>query len=160
MNDAHEPDEKALTEAARRKVEEDNREAPDDRPMGPVGNLPPRHESSQRAAEGGLTEAALPGHGPTADDASPETLMPDDGRRSAAEAGGSPQAADTDLTEVGRGEIGGGGGLDEAELGRAQPLDGKPWDGDRSERLQPATSADATLSAPTGTEPDEPDTAG
>ena len=159
MNDAHEPNEKALTEAARRKVEEDNREAPDDRPMGPVGNVPRRNESFQRAAEGGLTEAALPGHGPTADDASPETLMPDDGRRSAAEAGGSSLAADTELSEVGSREIGGGRGLDEAELGRAQPLDGKPWDGDRSERLQPETSADDTLTAPTGTEPDAPESA-
>lgn len=159
MNDAHQPNEKALTEAARRKVEEDNREAPDNRPMGPVGNLPSSEESAQRAAEGGLTEAALPGHGPTADDASPETLMPDDGRRSAAESVGDTQAADTELTEVRSAEIGGGRGLDEAELGRARPLDGKPWDGDRSERLQPATSTDDSLTAPPGTEPDDPGTA-
>lgn len=155
MNDAHEPNEKALTEAARRKVEEDYREAPDDRPMGPVGNLPSAEESARRAAEGGLTEAAIPGHGPTADDASPETLMPDDGRRFAAEAVSDTQAADTDLTEVGSAEIGGGRGLDEAELGRVQPLDGKPWDGDRSDPLQPETSTDDSLTAPPDTEPDD-----
>ena len=149
MNDSHEPDEKMLTDAVRRQVEADNREsAADDSPMGPVGNVPSRQESHQRAAEGGLTEAARPGQGPTADDAAPETLLPDDGSRSPAEAVIEDGAADTELTEVGRGDIGGGRGLDEAELGRARPLDGKPWDGNPGEPLEPATAVDNNLATP------------
>lgn len=155
MNDSHEPDEKMLTDAVRRQLEADNREAAaDDSPMGPVGNVPSRRESDQRAAEGGLTEAARPGQGPTADDATPETLMPEDGSRSPAEANISDSAADTELTEVGGGAIGGGRGLDEAELGRARPLDGRPWDGDPDEPLEPATAVDESLVTPA---PDEPD---
>ena len=42
-----------------------------------------------------------------------------------------------DLKVVDAEEIGGGNGLDEAELGRADPLDGKPWDGDPDEPLAP-----------------------
>lgn len=152
-NDKHEPDEQALTEAARRQVEADNREAPDDRPMGPIGGVPSRDESTKRAGEAGMTEASLPGHGPTDDDATPETLMPDDGSRSAAEAGTNADAADSQLTEVGRAEAGGGYGPDEAELGRSRPLDGKPWDGDPDAPLVPETTADENLSAPRDSEP-------
>lgn len=152
-NDKHEPDEQALTEAARRQVEADNREAPDDRPMGPIGGVPSRGESTKRAGEAGMTEASLPGHGPTDDDATPETLMPDDGSRSAAEAGTNADAADSQLTEVGRAEAGGGYGPDEAELGRSRPLDGKPWDGDPDAPLVPETTADENLSAPRDSEP-------
>ncbi|PRB79868.1 hypothetical protein CQ007_14760 [Pseudomonas sp. MYb185] len=151
----HEPDEQALTEAARRQAEADNREAPDDRPMGPVGNIPSRSESAKRAGEAGLTEAAMPGQGPTADDATPETLMPDDGSRSPQEAATDAGAADAELSEVGRVRAGGGGGLDEAELGRVKPLDGKPWDGDPNEPLLPETAADEErLTAPPDSEPD------
>src|SRR5690554_5166736 len=80
--DRHEPDEQFLTESARRQVEQDYRDAPTDSPMGPIGEVPSRHEAGDRSAEAGLTEAAIPGQGPTADDAAPETLMPDDGARS------------------------------------------------------------------------------
>ena len=153
-NDQHEPDEQALTEAARRQVEADNREAPGDRPMGPVGNIPTRAESEKRAGEAGLTEASMPGQGPTADDATPETLTPDDGSRSAEEAGIAANAADSELTEVGKAGAGGRYGLDEAELGRAKPLDGKPWDGDPDEPLEPETAADENLTARPGSEPD------
>lgn len=156
MNDSHEPDEKKLTEDVRRQIEAENREsAADDSPMGPVGNVPSRQESSQRAAEGGLTEAAMPGRGPTADDAAPETLMPDDGSRSPAEAIIDDRAADTELSEVGRGGIGGGRGLDEAELGRARPLDGKPWDGDPDEPLEPAPAVNENLATPPLDESDQ-----
>lgn len=155
MNNSHEPDERALTEAARRQLEDDYREAPDERPMGPVGN-PPSGQDAQRAAEAGLSEASMPGHGPTMDDATPETLMPDDGRRSAAEARNNAPAADSDLTEVDGSDIGAGGGLDEAELGRAQPLDGKPWNGDPEQPLESRTPTDKALSAPASNEPDHP----
>ena len=153
-NDQHEPDEQALTEAARRQAEADNREAPDDRPMGPVGNVPTRTESARRAGEAGLTEASMPGQGPTADDATPETLNPDDCSRSAEEAGVPANAADTELTEVGKAGVGGRYGLDEAELGRTRPLDGKPWDGDPDEPLLPETAADENLTAQRSSEPD------
>lgn len=154
-NDQHEPDEQALTEAARRQVEADNREAPDDQPMGPVGNVPTSAESAQRASEAGLTEASMPGQGPTADDATPETLTPDDGSRSAEEAATPANAADNELTEVGEAGAGGRYGLDEAELGRVKPLDGKPWDGDPNEPLEPETTADEDLTARRSSEPDD-----
>lgn len=85
-----------------------------------------RQQSPERAQEAGLTGASHPGNGPTADDMTPETLLPEDGARSPSEAGaGSP--ADSTLRRVGEQEIGGGQGLDEVELGRKRPLDGKPW---------------------------------
>lgn len=152
----NEPNEQALTEAAQRQAEEDNREAPDDRPMGPVGNVPSREEAEQRAGEAGLTEASMPGTGPTADDATPESFLPDDGARSTTEANTDARAADTELSEVGPQGVGGGSGLDEAELGRVKPLDDKPWDGDHSDALQPETAADDNLIAPRNREPDNP----
>lgn len=154
-NDKHQPDEQALTEAARRQAEADNREAPDDSPMGPIGGIPSRTESARRAAEAGLTEASMPGQGPTADDATPETLMPDDGSRSAVEAGINAGAADSQLSDVGEADAGGADGLDEAELGRSMPLDGKPWDGDPDSPLLPETAADEPLTARRSDEPDQ-----
>ncbi len=101
-------------------------------PMGPIGGLPTDEEAAARGDDAGLTEASNPGGGPTFDDAAPETLIREDGARSPDEEraadGGLP--ADRELTEVDASEIGAGGGLDEAELGRAKPLDGKPWDGE------------------------------
>lgn len=97
-----------------------------------------RDQPAERVREAGLTEASMPGdEGLTADDASPATLIAEDGARSPEEVGdGLP--ADKDLSRVDAGAIGGGKGLDEAELARARPLDGEPWDGDDSARLQPA----------------------
>jgi|SRR5690554_3438148 len=107
-----------------------------------------RDQPVERAREAGLTEAAMPGNegagnegigdeGLTADDASPATLIAEDGARSPEEVG-DDVPADKDLSRVGAGAIGGGRGLDEAELARAHPLDGEPWDGDESEPLQAA----------------------
>ena len=60
----------------------------------------------------------------TADDLTPENLIPEDGSRSPHEPGGSiPQ--DESLSIVTEDEIGEGYGLDEAELARVDPLDGK-----------------------------------
>ena len=94
--------------------------------------------AAERVREAGLTDTSMPGdEGVTADDASPATLIAEDGARSPEEVGdGLP--ADKDLSRVDAGAIGGGKGLDEAELARAHPLDGEPWDGDNSARLQPA----------------------
>lgn len=104
----------------------------DDEPTDLIGERLPyaeveQQQSPQRAREAGLTEAALPGHGPTADDLSPETLIPDDGSNSPSDYGrGRP--TDQTFSRVNADEIGGGNGLDEAELARVDPLDGKPWD--------------------------------
>lgn len=87
----------------------------------------------------GLTGAAQPGDEPTDDDMSPETLIREDGARSPQEPGGNTPA-DKQLSNVGENEIGGGGGLDEAELARARPLDRKKWDGNPDDRLSSAQS--------------------
>lgn len=109
----------------------DELEFPERGPMEPVEQDIGAEAASERAANAGLTEASQPGEGPTMDDAAPETLMPEDGSRSPLEAG-DETPADLDLTTVDGREAGLGGGLDEAELGRAKPLDGKPWDGEAS----------------------------
>lgn len=66
------------------------------------------------------------------DDLSPDTLILEDGSLSPYE-NGDDEPADQSFTIVGEREIGGGGGWDEAELARKDPLDGKPWDGKESE---------------------------
>ncbi|MFB0702169.1 serine kinase/phosphatase [Pseudomonas protegens] len=63
--------------------------------------------------------------GASDDDLSPQTLIREDGARSAHEAG-ADKPADWDLSIVEEENIGGGNGLDEAELARRDPLDGKP----------------------------------
>jgi hypothetical protein len=71
-----------------------------------------------------MTGASVADHEPTDDDMSPETLIPEDGARDANEAGeGKPE--DWDLSIVDEDDIGGGDGLDEAEMARRDPLDGK-----------------------------------
>ena len=68
----------------------------------------------------------------TADDLTPENLIPEDGSRSPHEPGGNiPQ--DINLSIVSEDEIGEGYGLDEAELGRIDPLDGKGGSGSPEE---------------------------
>jgi len=64
------------------------------------------------------------------DDLSPETLLRDDGSESYEESEESSAPADLQLNPVDEDEIGGGDGLDEAELARLDPLDGKRWDGE------------------------------
>jgi len=61
----------------------------------------------------------------TDDDLTPENLIRDDGSRSPQEPGGSVPS-DASLSIVNEDEIGEGYGLDEAELARVDPLDGKP----------------------------------
>lgn len=85
-----------------------------------------REQTPQRTRDAGLTGASHPGEEATLDDLTPETLLPEDGARSPSESGDSVPA-DSTLTKAKKDEIGGGQGLDEAELGRVDPLDGKPW---------------------------------
>ena len=74
--------------------------------------------------EAGLTGASTADHEPTDDDLSPETLIREDGARDAQELGEGNQA-DWDLSVVDEDDIGGGNGLEEAELARRDPLDRK-----------------------------------
>jgi hypothetical protein len=87
-----------------------------------------RQQPPKRTREAGLTAASHPGEGVTEDDLSPETLMAEDGANSPDEPGqGAPN--DRTFKRVRAEEIGSGRGLDEAELARVDPLDGKAWDG-------------------------------
>ncbi|MGH8354681.1 MAG: serine kinase/phosphatase [Pseudomonas sp.] len=99
----------------------------DDERRGRIGDERPEAEVKEefplkRLREAGLTGASMPDHHPTADDLSAETLIDEDGARSPHELGhGSP--TDQKLRIVDEDEIGGGSGLDEAELARTDPLD-------------------------------------
>lgn len=75
----------------------------------------------------------------TEDDLTPETLIHEDGARSSREPG-DDVPAEWDLTI--KMEVGGGHGLDEAELARRDPLDNKPWDGAPDDSLKPLNSVD------------------
>lgn len=84
----------------------------------------------KRVREAGMTggEALGPDiheDGITQDDLSPETLYDESGARSPNERGHG-RAADESLSVVQGSEIGGGYGLDEAELAQVLPLDGEP----------------------------------
>lgn len=107
----------------------------DDEPPTRAGERVPeddvaRAEPNERVREAGLTGGSIPGDDRTADDLTPDTLISEDGARSPAEAGGANGAADERLTRKHKDQIGAGEGLDEAEMARANPLDGEPWDGE------------------------------
>ncbi|MDI3186375.1 serine kinase/phosphatase [Pseudomonas paracarnis] len=94
-----------------------------------IGDELPRRERDhlmpdERVREAGLTGASTDDHDSTDDDMSPETLIREDGARDAQEEG-EDNAADYDLSVVGENDIGGGSGLDEAELADLDPLNGK-----------------------------------
>ncbi|MCF4996993.1 serine kinase/phosphatase [Pseudomonas syringae] len=102
----------------------------DEQPSAKIGDELPEREREQlmpeeRVREAGMTGASTDDHESTDDDMSPETLIHDDGARDAEEIGQNNQA-DWDLSVVDEDDIGGAGGLDEAELARRDPLDGKP----------------------------------
>ena len=100
----------------------------EDEPGARIGDELPDNEREQlmppdRVREAGMTGASTEDHEPTDDDMSPETLILEDGARDAREAGEAGQA-DWDLSIVDEDDIGGGNGLDEAELAQRDPLDG------------------------------------
>lgn len=107
---------------------------------GRVGNERPAREDAQaftpqRVAESGMTggEAlsdSLHEDNVTYDDMSPDTLLDETGAWDPYEDGDSEGPADQLLRQVNANEIGGGFGLDEAELARSAPLDGEPWSDD------------------------------
>lgn len=103
---------------------------------GRVGDQRPESEvreaySAEREAHAGmtggetLTDSAHEDN-VTLDDLSPDTLFDESGANSPDELGDS-HPLDKELSVVDESEIGGGIGLDEAELARSAPLDGKPW---------------------------------
>ncbi|MDP9784417.1 serine kinase/phosphatase [Pseudomonas fluorescens] len=101
----------------------------DEQPSAKIGDELPEDEREQlmpreRVREAGMTGASTDDHEPTDDDLSPETLIREDGARDAREAGDDEQA-DWDLSVVDENDIGGGDGLDEAEMADIDPLDGK-----------------------------------
>jgi hypothetical protein len=108
----------------------------DDR-EGRIGDERPAAEVAQefparRVAESGMTggEAlsdSLHEDNVTYDDLSPDTLLDESGARDPYEPGDGDGPADQSLRRVDADEIGGGFGLDEAELARSAPLDGEPW---------------------------------
>ncbi len=94
-----------------------------------IGDLMPEDElqheiPDERVREAGMTGASTDDHQPTDDDLSPETLIHEDGARSASERG-EDNPADLDLTVVDEDHIGGGDGLDEEEMAIVDPLDVK-----------------------------------
>ncbi|QXH61234.1 serine kinase/phosphatase [Pseudomonas azerbaijanorientalis] len=98
-------------------------------PSARIGDELPENEREQlmpprRGREADLTGASTGDHQPTDDDLSPETLIREDGARDAHEAG-NDKRADWDLSIVDEDDIGGGNGLDEAEMARRDPMDGK-----------------------------------
>ena len=97
-------------------------------PTAEIGDEIPRREREhlmpdERVREAGMAGASTADHEPTDDDMSPETLIHEDGARDAREEGDGEQA-DWDLSIVDEDEIGGGNGLDEAELADIDPIDG------------------------------------
>lgn len=97
------------------------------------------HERGRRAGMSGgetLTDSAHEDN-VTLDDLSPDTLFDESGANSPEERGPS-RPLDKQLSVVDESRIGGGIGLDEAELARSAPLDGKPW----TDRVSPAGDED------------------
>lgn len=107
----------------------------DERPAREVNEeFPPRRVAESGMTGGEALSDSLHEDNVTLDDMSPDTLFDESGARDPYEPGTDDGPADKTLREVGANEIGGGIGLDEAELARSAPLDGEPWtDGVASE---------------------------
>jgi len=107
-----------------------------DERQGRAGDARPEQEVNrefppERVQRGGMSggealSESLHEDNVTDDDLSPDTLYDQSGARDPSERGGVGPA-DQQLRRVDEDEIGGGIGLDEAELARSAPLDGKPW---------------------------------
>lgn len=99
----------------------------DQRPPSEVRDQYSPERESHAGMSGGetLTDSAHEDN-VTMDDLSPDTLYDESGANSPGELGDS-HPLDHELSVVDGSAIGGGIGLDEAELARSAPLDGKPW---------------------------------
>ncbi|BAN54901.1 MULTISPECIES: hypothetical protein [Pseudomonas] len=103
----------------------------DERPAREVNEeFPPRRVAESGMTGGEALSDSLHEDNVTLDDMSPDTLLDESGARDPYEPGTDDGPADKTLREVGANEIGGGIGLDEAELARSAPLDGEPWTDD------------------------------
>lgn len=90
----------------------------DQEPKAGIGDELPLVERKRRMRDEREGEAET-----TDDEMSPENLIREDGARDAQEEGEGEQA-DWDLSIVDEDEIGGGNGLDEAELAEREPVNG------------------------------------
>ncbi|VVN44426.1 serine kinase/phosphatase [Pseudomonas fluorescens] len=100
----------------------------EDEPSAKIGDEIPEREREQlmpreRVREAGMTGASVSDHEPTDDDMSPETTVHEDVGGEEEEAGREKQG-EWEVVEAGEDGVGGGNGLDEAELARRHPLDG------------------------------------
>lgn len=95
-------------------------------PSNRAGDLATQESVTGEGRYAGLTGGAIPDTDYTADDLTPDTMLDEDRTGSPLDNAGS--AADETLQQKELSEIGAGEGFDEAELARARPLDGKPWD--------------------------------
>ncbi|NVZ19412.1 serine kinase/phosphatase [Pseudomonas costantinii] len=100
----------------------------EEEPSTEIGDEIPRRTRERLIPDERLREAGLAGDSaddqePNEDDMSPQTLIREDGARDAWEEG-EDSPADYDLSIVDEDEIGGGNGLDEAELADIDPVDG------------------------------------
>lgn len=103
----------------------------DERPAREVNEeFPPRRVAESGMTGGEALSDSLHEDNVTLDDMSPDTLFDESGARDPYEAGTDDGPADERLRQVEAHEIGGGIGLDEAELARSAPLDGEPWTDD------------------------------
>ncbi|AZL74230.1 phosphotransferase system, HPr-related protein [Pseudomonas oryziphila] len=111
-----------------------------DERQGRVGDQRPAREIAEdypprRVAQSGMTgdetlSGSLHEDNVSLDDLGPETLFDETDAWDADEPGTAGGPADMTLRQVEAHEIGGGIGLDEAELARSAPLDGEPWSDD------------------------------
>ncbi|MEG8202848.1 phosphotransferase system, HPr-related protein [Pseudomonas sp. 5FOS] len=103
----------------------------DERPAADVAReFPPRRVAESGMTGGEALSDSLHEDNVTYDDLSPDTLLDETGARDPHEPGSTGGPADKTLRRVEAHEIGGGIGLDEAELARSAPLDGEPWTDD------------------------------
>jgi len=148
----HSPEKNPFHENTDRAVELDELNFSDDESTPTFMDLTPRDiqvddEAALPEDNIGLSQAETVDMSPTNDDLDPEMLIPEDGARSQYEPGDNVPL-DENLTIVDESEIGGGTGLDEAELARVNPLDGKPWDGEPGEHLNPETPYEGDVPSP------------
>lgn len=87
-----------------------------------------RSRAALREAYGMSDDESL-GDGEQEDDVSLDDISPQPRHATGVAHKPSKGPMDKELSVVDAAEIGGGSGLDEAELSRVDPLDGKPWDG-------------------------------
>ncbi|MHC8288759.1 serine kinase/phosphatase [Pseudomonas sp. XS1P51] len=95
----------------------------EEEPSAKIGDELSQTERERLMPQHRVREASTDDNESTDDDMSPENLIHEDGARDAHEAGEGEQA-DWELSIVDEDDIGGGNGLDEAEMAQRDPIDG------------------------------------